>query len=94
MQYLLITHINSSSPELEVFFWEYNNYQRVGDEGPPPLIPPSLIKSQAARATVNLRDARLSDTDADTDDSSHLAWVTTGLSRVSKIVYYFIYSVI
>ncbi|THH06302.1 hypothetical protein EW145_g4183 [Phellinidium pouzarii] len=83
-----LTEVDTSLWDLysRFFFWEYNNYLRVGDEGPPPLVPPSLVKSQAARATVNLHDARLSDTDADTDDLSQIAWVTTGLSREAVVI--------
>ncbi|KAL5521122.1 hypothetical protein ACEPAG_9044 [Sanghuangporus baumii] len=39
-------------PELEVKFWEFNTF--LTGEGPPAIIPPSLVKSQACRVTVNL----------------------------------------
>ncbi|KAI5114857.1 hypothetical protein M0805_000189, partial [Coniferiporia weirii] len=41
-------------PELEIGFWEYNAFLQKGEDGPPPIIPPSLIKSQACCVTVTL----------------------------------------
>lgn len=78
-----------TSPELEVFFWKYNDFLRRNEPGPPVLITPDLIKSQAARATVLTRPPRLSDEDEDEHDARHL-WVTIGLSRVCIILMDFV----
>ena len=62
---------------------------RLGEPGPPPLIPIDQIKSQAARATVMYRDPRDTDEDEDEDEdeaeferNANYLWVTIGLSRV------------
>ncbi len=84
------------SPELEVSFWEYNRFLQPDEDGPPALIPPSIIKSQASRLTVILPWDRITVEDQDPDEAQaeddsedtepvgdkRKAWVTIGLMCV------------
>ena len=58
------------SPELEVKFWAYNDYLRPGEEGPPQLIPPSLVKSQACRLAIHLPRAQSASEEPEEDDDN------------------------
>lgn len=66
------------SPELEVKFWAYNDYLRFGEEGPPQLIPPSLVKSQACRLAIHLPHAQSASEDPEGDDDN----VNVGMAEV------------
>ncbi|KAF7372087.1 alcohol dehydrogenase [Mycena venus] len=77
-------------PELEIFSWEYGQFLRRGDPGPPRIVPVSAILSQACRLTVNHKKQILHD-DSDSDDDeggessdgpARKIWFTAGLTRV------------
>lgn len=77
---------------MEIHLWEYNAALKAEETGPPALICPETIKSQASRATVNLPRLREFDVDDDDDGSDaeeeipEKIWVTIGLSRVCRIM--------
>ncbi|KAL5485641.1 hypothetical protein ACEPAI_6682 [Sanghuangporus weigelae] len=78
------TNIWDEFPELEIFFWKYNDYLHPGEPGPPRVITTDHIKSQAARATVMTRPPRCSD---DEEESEPMPlWVTVGLSRENIVI--------
>ncbi|KAL5520523.1 hypothetical protein ACEPAG_9747 [Sanghuangporus baumii] len=78
------TTIWDQFPELEIFFWKYNDYIRTGEPGPLCLITTDRIKSQAARATVMTRPPRYSE-DKEEQELTPL-WITVGLSRENIII--------
>ena len=70
------------SPELEVHFWHFDKYLSKEEPGPPNLIKPSSIISQACRVAILLPGGDASD-EQPTEANRTKIWVTIGLSRVS-----------
>lgn len=85
------------SPELEVSLWEHETFMEPNtDGGPPTIIAPSVIFSQACRITLTLVRPRdpgaINDLDSDLEDNSEEEgdytvqgspiWATIGLTRV------------
>ena len=72
------------SPELEVNFWHFDKYLSEEDEGPPGLIKPSSIISQACRLPILLPGGTAPE-EQPTEDNRTKVWVTIGLTRVSTV---------
>ena len=74
------------SHELEVNFWEFNQYYQ-DNEGPMALIHPREVLSQCCRIRVAHREPRLLDNVPGMDVKS--LWVTIGLTKV-RLAFFFL----
>lgn len=75
---------HAHSPELEIFFFEFDSYLTVED-GPPVLITPDDVLSQACRIRLIYREPREMDpgeVNAADEPEGLEIWVTCGLTRV------------
>ena len=81
----------STSPELEVGFFKFNSFLDPSMSGPPALIPPEDIDSQACRVRIIYRPPRASDEEEDGDNAQFIyVWATIGLSKVRIFTLFFI----
>lgn len=81
------------SPELEVRLFEFDSYLDMALEGPPSLLSPTDVLSQASRIRLNYRPPRDSDDGAIEDEPEPIKiWATVGLTKVSSGSFIVVYS--
>ena len=74
------------SSELEVGFFKFNAFLDPSTKGPPALITPEDVISQACRVRIMYRPPRITDDVRDEEGTQVIwVWVTVGLSRVSRL---------
>lgn len=67
LEHLLLILTIFHSPELEVCFFEYDQYLDE-NEGPPPLVAPEDVISQACRIRLHYRPPRIEDVEDEDED--------------------------
>ena len=76
-----------SSPELEVGFFEFDSYLDSNTAGPPALILPEQVLSQACRVRILHREPReTADIEEMDDEEPRKIWVTIGLTKVRSSI--------